>query len=316
MPNTYFAASGYSSADLSQPDLSVFRLTEDGHIFTEYSMRMGTSPSYCTFSENELYVASEMCGCCFIDVFSWTGSALVRLRKFSYSYSKLCHLTVHEGRIFGCAYGSGEFFCADAHSGEILWEYRSAGGTLHAHGAAIDREHGTLLTADLGTGEVAVFALTDGIPSKKLCSHRFTDGEGPRHLTVSGQTVYCTLELASEIAVFRYDGEKLILTDLLDTTKSDIKNYPADSNFFAGRIVVGNRGADTLCVFITDNGKLTMEKEAPIGRSFPRKTVLSPDGRLFICACQKSDCIAVFDAQSLSFLDEKPLHRASGIAFL
>jgi len=237
------------------------------------------------------------------------------LRTFTYSYSGLCHIVVHNGKIFGSNYLDGVYFCADGQTGQVLWEYRSS-GTGHAHGCFISESTDHLITTDLGTGEIACFSLENHIPAKHVCSYWFKNEEGPRHLLIRNDLLFCVLENSSELAVLRFNKDRIVLQGVYQATASDKPNYPSNTVLLGEELLVANRGADTLTSFQISENSLFLKSELALGKCFPRQIVLSRNGRTLFVACQKSDCVLLIDTDTMRVVSEITMNTPSCIEFM
>ena len=293
-----FATSGYSSNDTSVPDLSVFRITENGHFYRENSLYRTDNPSYLTVSGEELYVACENGDGATVAVYRRTEYAMKKIKEFTYSFAGLCHLAINGNRIYGSCFIDGTFFCADTETGNILWKYNCDRPNSHAHETLVADEFSQIITSNYGTGEVSCFTLKNGIPKKKVLSYVFEDGSSPRSLIRSNDYLYCTLENSSEIAVFFYNGKELRLIQRISSTGSQGKNYPSNAVIVDDFLYVGNRGVDSISIFkILCNGQIEYLSEKAIDGKFPRHIEVYNNGRGLMVSCQKSDEVELWKIQ-------------------
>jgi 6-phosphogluconolactonase len=177
----------------------------------------------------------------------------------------------------------------------------------HAHAVVLDGQERFALVADLGLDKVLVYRYASGegtlVPNDPAAV-ALEPGSGPRHLAwhPNGRYAYLVEELASSVAVLRYDADR----GTLERTQA-IGMLPPG---FAGRntaagiaiaangrfLYASNRGHDSLALFRVDpvNGTLTADGHVPAGGRTPRHFGLDPSGRWLLVANQDSDAITVF----------------------
>lgn len=176
----------------------------------------------------------------------------------------------------------------------------------HPHQVVVDQRLGFALVPDLGTDNIHVHKLEDlaagngqhwGIP--------MPSGSGPRHLVVAQKTtdlgsepvaiVACELD-STVRAVSLVTGSMLAETPA--TGHTDIQNMPSAIRITAGnRVLVGNRGPDTIAVFDwdQDEGALKFRSEHTCGGRHPRDFELNEAETKLIVANLQSNNLAIFD---------------------
>ncbi|MER5739642.1 lactonase family protein [Streptomyces sp. NPDC002262] len=176
----------------------------------------------------------------------------------------------------------------------------------HAHMAAPSPDGRFVLSTDLGTDRIYVYAFEP--ESGNLSPHQVVElspGSGPRHLVFHPLQpyVYVINELASSVVVCAWDRRagRLAPGPVLPAREdpaSTTANYPAAIRISAdGRYVyTTNRGDDTIAVHavLAEGASLELRATVSCGGSWPRDICLSPDGLLLYCANQRSDTVTVF----------------------
>ncbi|MBQ8577121.1 MAG: lactonase family protein [Clostridia bacterium] len=180
----------------------------------------------------------------------------------------------------------------------------------HPHQIVPSPDGKYLCAVDLGLDAVLTY---DRELRLETISH-LPAGCGPRHLVFSpdGKFAYCANELADTVSVLRYDKERggfthlsQILAHASPFTKEEYesrpaRNYPAAIRLDAkgDRLLVSNRGCDTVAVFRRDdNGAVpTWFAEFPVlgqkeSDAWPRDFAVSDD--FLICANEHADCVTV-----------------------
>lgn len=172
----------------------------------------------------------------------------------------------------------------------------------HVHQAVTDPGGDWVLVCDLGTDEVVVYRLSDGVPRRHGAA-TFPPGHGVRHLAFApdGRHVYVAAELSSQLVACGWDPDTGTLTpgtsvDTTDHTAS--RNYPGAVLVSPDgeRVYVTNRGEDTIAVF--DTGTLTRLATVPTGGAWPRDACLSPDGRRLFVANERGGTVTGFRLES------------------
>jgi 6-phosphogluconolactonase len=177
----------------------------------------------------------------------------------------------------------------------------------HVHAAVISPDQKYLLSADLGTDKINVYAINPGagkeiITPASVPSVSVKPGSGPRHLTFhpNGNHVYLVQELVGAVSVFDYKNGRLALKQYISMLhKSDTGSVGAadihispDGKF----LYASNRGdANKLVIYkINKNGTLQLAgHQSTMGRA-PRNFAIDPTGNFLLVANQNSDNIVIF----------------------
>ncbi|OYN98272.1 3-carboxymuconate cyclase [Enemella evansiae] len=165
----------------------------------------------------------------------------------------------------------------------------------HAHMAIRDGDD--WLIADLGADRIHRLSLDDDGRIGRVREIVTPPGVGPRHLIIDGDALVLACELSAELWLARRDGDGWEGAALVPSTAIDTGEavYPSGIAWADDRVVVANRGADTIATFRLDRDQNTLRlvDERPTGGRWPRDLTWS-DGRLWV-ANQNSDSVTVFE---------------------
>jgi 6-phosphogluconolactonase len=231
-----------------------------------------------------------------------------------------CMVTVdHLGRNLFCANypgGSATSFYLNS-NGQISdpvshFQYQGHGPNAerqeapHAHRVTVSPKDDYLLVNDLGLDCIHIYRL-DNRTAKCTPSDppqwTATPGSGPRALRFhpNGHVAYCICEMASEVDVLRWNGDKGTLETIQKvpmlpagyhgpTRGDDIVIDRAGKFAYAT-----NRDNDFLVTFRVDkDGKLEMLSRSSCGGKIPRHLALDPTEKWLLIANEQSDAITVF----------------------
>ena len=176
----------------------------------------------------------------------------------------------------------------------------------HAHRVTVSPDNRFLMVNDLGLDTIHIYRL-DASTAKLLpndpVAWRSAPGAGPRALRFhpNGKVAYCVTEMASSVAVLRWDAER----GSLETVQEVAMRPDGFSGVTGGDDIVIDREARfayatdrfddivvTFAISPTD-GKLTLLDRIPCGGKIPRHLALDPSGRWLLVANQVSDNISV-----------------------
>jgi 6-phosphogluconolactonase len=177
----------------------------------------------------------------------------------------------------------------------------------HAHSSLFSPDNRFLLVADLGADKIFIYrfdAANGSIVPNDPPFVAAEPGAGVRHLVFhpNGKIVYAINELASSVAVFRYDGARGALEEL--QTVSTLPPHYEGANTAAeiaidaagGHVYASNRGQDTLALLAVDPEVFTltaMEFPPAMGKT-PRYFVFDPEGANLVVAGQDSSDLEIF----------------------
>ena len=181
------------------------------------------------------------------------------------------------------------------------------------HSTWMDPTGKRLLCCDLGIDRVMVYDFDAGTGQLQPSAYPFaqvSSGSGPRHLSIhpSGQFVYVLSELASTVAVFRYDAESSALSivqtaSLLpdgfdgESTAAQIIVHPSGRFLYAS-----NRGHDSIVSFAIDErtGKLRLLGHEPSLGEQPHNFTIDRAGKLLLLVNRRSGNLVGFHINRVS----------------
>jgi 6-phosphogluconolactonase len=174
----------------------------------------------------------------------------------------------------------------------------------HAH-CLLQTPDGRLVTADLGTDEVAFYdfeASSGKISAEPVENVRLPARSGPRHVawSLDGHRLYVVNELASTVAYLRRAGPagSFEVAQVLLTLPVgfDAENRAAgvaitpDERF----LYASNRGHDSVMAFrIASDGRLEQVGAHASGGRIPRSFEIDPTGRFLVVANQGGDNLTI-----------------------
>lgn len=176
----------------------------------------------------------------------------------------------------------------------------------HAHCIVVSPDNRFALAADLGFDQVITYQLDAASAKLSPAKPPFVKtalGNGPRHLTFDpkGKRVYAINELKNSVTFFDYNTETGALTEkqTISTLPEDFKDksYCADVKITPnGKFLYGtNRGHHSIAMYrIGDDGKLSLIGIEPSLGDGPQNLVITPDGKLVLCANMPGNNVAVF----------------------
>ena len=190
------------------------------------------------------------------------------------------------------------------HEGKGVNEKRQNGP--HAHSIYASPDNKFVYVADLGTDKVEIYKL-DAETAKLTPSGNVavTAGSGPRHMAFSttGDKLYVLNELTLTISRFARDAQSGGLT--LEKTVSVLSEpgermtcseiqLSADGKFiYAATRDLDGEKRDVISVLKAED--MSLVQEQPAGISIPRHFGISPSGKWFLIAGQKSDQVVVHE---------------------
>ncbi len=188
------------------------------------------------------------------------------------------------------------------HEGSSVNKQRQ--GEPHAHGVALDAAGKFACVADLGTDEVIVYRIVDGLKLERVSAWNAKPGAGPRHVALhtNGRWLYCINELDSTMSVLSFDDQAGTLAEI-----QTVSTLPAeyDQPSFTAEVVVhpsgkfvygSNRGHDSTAAFAIDQetGKLSLIEIEPTQGGHPRFIGIEPSGKYLIAANRDANNLVSF----------------------
>lgn len=170
----------------------------------------------------------------------------------------------------------------------------------HAHSATWTPDGRFVVVADLGLDRLLVYALDGASGTLQLVNQVATPpGSGPRHATfdTSGRRLFVANELNSTVSAFDYDiaNGHLSPLDVVSTLPPHAPhNQVADIHLAGSRLLVSNRGHNSLAVFdVRPDGGLPLVTVAPCGGDWPRNFAVAPGENHVLVANQYSGRVSV-----------------------
>ncbi|MBK1879622.1 lactonase family protein [Pelagicoccus mobilis] len=173
----------------------------------------------------------------------------------------------------------------------------------HPHSIAVMPGNEIVFVGDLGIDQLVGYrldGLTKCIQKEDALSVRLRGGTGPRHFVVQGalRVLYVALELSSEIACIRFDGDWRQVGEIEYISShrkgDEATSHPSEILLSPdGRhLYIANRGIDCISGFeIGEGGSLEWLGDFSCVGKTPRHMALSPDGLLLLVAHQDSSSL-------------------------
>ena len=161
----------------------------------------------------------------------------------------------------------------------------------HAHQVVFLPQENALCCVDLGADALFTYA-QDRDTGRLSLNDRFSlpAGYGPRHLAKGeGNLFYLAHELESAVSVLRRENGQWTLLETHSTLPApQASNTVAAVRVFEGRVMVSNRGHDSIAVFAIEGERLRPLGIFPTPGPVPRDFYPLKDGRVLI-AHQEGD---------------------------
>jgi 6-phosphogluconolactonase len=172
----------------------------------------------------------------------------------------------------------------------------------HPHSIIASPDNQFVLAADLGLDKIKVYGFDDKSGAlEPLPTHDAITpaGSGPRHLVFhpSGNYVYLTLEMASQVAAYAFEAGKLTLVDIYSTLPLGVRTPSSNAEIRVtqdGRFLyASNRGHDSIAAFQINEatGELTLIHTLSTEGKTPRNFGIAPNDRLIVAGNQDSHTI-------------------------
>lgn len=157
------------------------------------------------------------------------------------------------------------------------------------------------------------FVIMTNIGKSKLCIYQWDEKQmrllpsqsitipekvGPRHIAFHPDMpmLYVVNEYQSSVFVYKYAESSASIQCIQEIeTVHDLKNYGAEIQYFDGKLITSNRGADSLTLFrVREDGRLEKENSIPVSGEWPRHFCSNQliNNQLFVCN-QNSNNITV-----------------------
>ena len=308
-----FIASGYSGDGTS--DVLLCRLNGNGSIEKITGITVGDNPSYFTFGRGGLiYLVNE------VDTFNMkAGGGITTLRydKKSKSLEKIgsmnqggggpCHIEVSvDGKYLITAnYGSGSVSVVKLNSEGIPEKVTDVifyGEKSHPHMTIHNPRLHTYYVSDLGLDRVHQLKLDTTLGllmNADIAYFNSEPGSGPRHMAIdkSSANLYVINELSSSMSVYNILSDTVTARQTVSTLPEGYteKSFCADIHLSrSGKKIYGsNRGHNSIVTFrVGADGTLSEPSHRDCGGNWPRNFAVSPSGKLFLVANQRSNEIS------------------------
>ncbi len=176
----------------------------------------------------------------------------------------------------------------------------------HCHQVVFDGD--LLMVTDLGTDRVHRYVREGRIWVPALVGPaELRAGSGPRHMVADGTSRYVVGELDSSVTCYRVDSlGAWVEVSRVTTTANPAGCQPSHLVMHEGRLIVANRGPDTLAFLTVDEGVLALVAEVPTEGHWPRHFAVV--GETIVVANERSHALTAF-----AFAPETglPVHVAS-----
>jgi len=314
MGDNTFIATGYSGD--SAADVLLCRMNGNGNIEKLSEITVGDNPSYFTFGKGGLIYLVTAADT--FDMKAGGGITTLRYDKKSKSLEKIssinqggggpCHIEVSvDGKYLITAnYGSGSVSVVRLNGEGIpdkVTDVIFYGEKSHPHMTIHNPRLHTYYVTDLGLDKVHQLKLdtTLGLLINVVVpSFSCESGSGPRHMVIdrSSANLYVINELHSSISVYNILSDTVTVKQTVSTLPQDYseKNYCADLHLSrSGKKIYGsNRGHNSIVTFrVGADGKLSVPSHRSCGGNWPRNFAVSPSGKFFLVANQRSNEISV-----------------------
>ena len=309
-----FIVSGYSGDGTA--DVLLCRLTGKGSIEKISEITVGDNPSYFTFGrEGLIYLVNE------VDTFDMkAGGGITTLRydKKSNSLEKIssmnqggggpCHIEVSvDGKYLITAnYGSGSVSVVKLNSEGIPEKVTDVifyGEKSHPHMTIHNPRVHTYYVSDLGLDRVHQLKLDTTLGllmNADIAYFNSEPGSGPRHMAIdkSSANLYVINELSSSMSVYNILSDTVTARQTVSTLPERYteKSFCADIHLSrSGKKIYGsNRGHNSIVTFrVGADGTLSESSHRDCGGNWPRNFAVSPSGKFFLVANQRSNAISV-----------------------
>jgi 6-phosphogluconolactonase len=303
-PELFWAGSYTPTLDGTAEGIGALRPRADGSLEFLGLAAATSSPSFLANSAGRNVVYSVDEANSRVEAFARTDGIELRPLGGQATNGPLpCHISVTDDWLYVSNYGNGVidvFPVAEDGTIEALAQSLDARGSGPRPEQAGPHAHSTLvvgsrvLSADLGTDQVYVHELRDGLLTR-MASLAVRPGTGPRDLAVSadGAVVFLIGELTSSVFALDVTGDRVSIV-----ASGQAVAEPVDGDHGAGLalsedghfLYSGLRGSNRIAVIRTED--LSPVAAVPCGGDWPRNLCLA--GEMLYVANQRSSTIASF----------------------
>lgn len=303
--------SGYGSENAVT--ISKYRFSDDWMTAERIWQDGIESPSFLSIADDMCFAISEKEKSAEFFCYKKEASGYVLKDRMVFDGGALCHIyySSKHKTLYGACYLTGHVMAA------ALEDYRFAGvrsyfimkpdknGDLtRAHCCVPDNDENRIFVCNIALDRVYGYniqngALTENVEFPYI---QLEKGEGPRHIRFHPHldVAYVITEYSNKIFTMAYDTAtgRLDILQEISTLPSgfDKKSFGSTLAFSPdGRYVyAANRGANTICVFRTDNkGLLQKIQDFDCFGNWPRHIEVTADGRCLLSANQESGGVSV-----------------------
>jgi 6-phosphogluconolactonase len=189
----------------------------------------------------------------------------------------------------------------------------------HLHMAAFTSDGTRLLTADLGSDSIRVYAVDEANTDiKKIAANGVKSGDGPRHFTLSQdeKTLYVLNELVSTVSSYSFDvaNGKMNLLSTASSLPADFTTENSGAEIQLSNdgkfLYTSNRGHNSIALFELDGkGAMKLIANTKTEGNTPRHFAITADGKYMIVANQDSSNIVVFTISKDGKLTKKAIYN-------
>jgi 6-phosphogluconolactonase len=314
MGDNTFIASGYSGDGIA--DVILCELHGNADIGKISEITVGDNPSFFTFGRGGLvYLVNE------VDTFDMkAGGGITTLRydRKSKTLEKIssinqggggpCHITVSvDGKYLITAnYGSGSVSVVRLDGEGIPQKVTDVifyGERSHPHMTIHNPRLHTYYVSDLGLDRVHQLKLDTTLGllmNADIAYFNSEPGSGPRHMAIdkSSANLFVINELNSTMSVYDILSDTVTVKHTVSTLPEGYgeRSYCADIHLSrnGNKIYGSNRGHNSIVTFRVGVGAALSEPDhLGCGGNWPRNFAVSPSGKLFLVANQRSNEITV-----------------------
>ncbi len=314
MGDNTFIASGYSGDGIA--DVILCKLHGNDDIGKISEITVGDNPSFFTFGRGGLvYLVNE------VDTFDMkAGGGITTLRydRKSKTLEKIssinqggggpCHITVSvDGKYLITAnYGSGSVSVVRLDGEGIPQKVTDVifyGERSHPHMTIHNPRLHTYYVSDLGLDRVHQLKLDTTLGllmNADIAYFNSEPGSGPRHMAIdkSSANLFVINELNSTMSVYDILSDTVTVKHTVSTLPEGYgeRSYCADIHLSrnGNKIYGSNRGHNSIVTFRVGVGAALSEPDhLGCGGNWPRNFAVSPSGKLFLVANQRSNEITV-----------------------
>lgn len=292
----YFVGSYTPDMGGTAAGISALGARPDGSLEYLGTASVANSPSFLVAHGDLVYAAAESTGS--VEVYRRVGGfALELLASADTGGSAPCHLARYGDTVVAACYGDGQLAVLSAEPLELLQTLDGAGSGPHrvqdgphAHGTfALDAT--TIVSADLGTDELHVHTLADGLLTRTR-SVPLPAGTGPRDFLRHPSGLILLLGELS-LTLIALDAD-LNIVGAVDLAGGEPGDHAAGLSTSAdGRYVyAGLRGSNRISIVEVADGALGAAGFVDAEGDWPRHHIV--DGDLMHVAHQRSNSVASF----------------------